>query len=217
MNKTLLLVLIFSNIYPTVKTQLVNVQKINPTICIELVYATADNFTHEVIYECSKCYLLSTVAVELDAIQKELSLMVSVAHPKGLGLKVWDGYRPLSAQKKMWDACAKQFPNENEREQYVVNPAKGGGRHTRGATVDLTIIDVATGKELDMGTPFDEFSKRAWKDFDQLSDVVKKNRALLDSIMVTHGFTGVKSEWWHYDFKNWQQFAPLDIALAQLD
>ena len=198
------------------KNNLVNVLKINSNFCIELPYATSDNFTHEVIYECSKCYLLHEVAMQLDAVQKELSQMISKEHPKGLGLKLWDGYRPLSAQRKMWNICAKQYPDEKERENYVSNPTKGG-RHTRGTTIDLTIIDLATGRELDMGTPFDEFSKRAWRDYADLSNEVKNNRALLETIMQKYGFIGLKSEWWHFDFKNWQQHAPLDVALSQLD
>ena len=212
-----LLLLQISYISATVKNNLVNIQKINPTFCIALAYATRDNFTHEIIYDCCKCYLLRDVALRLDAVQKELAKMLSKEHPKGLGLKIWDGYRPLSAQKKMWDACAKLFPDEKEREQYVLNPVNGGGRHTRGTTVDLTIIDLATGKELDMGTVFDEFSKKAWRDYADLSNEVKKNRQLLDAIMQKYGFVGVKTEWWHFDFKDWRQFEPLDISLSQLD
>lgn len=215
-NCRVLLLLLVSSCIVAIKNPLVNIQKVNPAICIELAYATRDNFTHEVIYDCHKCYLLNDVAMRLDAVQKDLERMVSKEYPKGLGLKIWDGYRPLSAQKKMWDVCAKQFPDETERENYISNPSKGG-RHTRGTTVDVTIIDLATGRELDMGTGFDEFSKKAWKDFDQLSAAVKKNRALLDHVMAKHGFNGIKSEWWHFDFKDWRHFEPLDIALAQLD
>ncbi len=200
----------FNCLYLAAKPNLVLVKNVNPSIKIETVYATSNNFTNEVIYECSKCYVLQEVAVRLNEIQKELAA-------KGLGLKVWDGYRPLSAQKKMWDVCAQQFPDENERENYVTNPAKGGGRHTRGTTVDLTIIDLATGKELDMGTGFDDFSKRAWRDCPELSAQVKKNRAILDAVMEKHGFKGIKAEWWHFDLNNWQQFEPLDVALSQLD
>jgi zinc D-Ala-D-Ala dipeptidase len=217
MKYIMLFLIPFSYMSATVKTPLVNIKTVNPTICVELAYATPDNFTHEIIYDCSKCYLLQDVAMELDAIQKELSRMVSKEHPKGLGLKIWDGYRPLSAQKKMWDACAKQYPDEKERGNYVSNPTKGRLCHARGTSFDVTIIDIATGKELDMGTPFDEFSKKAWKNYDLLSVQVKKNRTILDTIMAKHGFSGIASEWWHYDFSNWQQYEPLDIALCQLD
>ena len=198
------------------KTKLVDIKKINPQITVELVYATPFNFTHARIYDTTICCVLSEVATQLDAIQKELEKMISKQHPKGLGLKIWDGYRPLSAQKKMWDACAKQYPDETERENYISNPAKGG-RHTRGTTVDVTIIDRATGKELAMGTGFDDFSKKAWKDYAQLSNEVKKNRKILDTVMEKHGFNGIKSEWWHFDYKDWQHYEPLDVALAQLD
>src|SRR5690242_4103277 len=102
MKKYFLLFLIQASwVVSTPKNNLVNIQKINPTFCIELPYATQDNFTHEVIYDCCKCYLLHTVALRLDAVQKDFEKMVSKEHPKGLGLKIWDGYRPLSAQKKM--------------------------------------------------------------------------------------------------------------------
>ncbi len=198
------------------KSTLVNLQKFNPNIRFELAYATKDNFTEEIIYDTSACFILQEVAIKLDAIQKELQKMVSKDHPKGLGLKIWDGYRPLSAQKKMWDACAKQFPDENEREHYILNPAKGGGRHTRGTTVDLTLIDLATGRELNMGTGFDDFSKKAWRDYAGISDEIRYNRKLLETVMAKYDFKGITSEWWHFDYKDWKEYEPLDIPLAYL-
>lgn len=187
--------------------ELVEIKKINPHIKIEVVYATKNNFTGQVIYTSSKCYLRKEVAQALSVVQKDLEKI-------GLGLKVWDGYRPMSAQQKLWESLAKKYPNEVEREYYVSNPKKGG-RHTRGTAVDCTLIDLKTGKEVEMPTPFDHFGKEAWRDYNGrgLSAKAKKMREVLQSTMKKHGFEGIRTEWWHFDYKGWQQCASLTIEL----
>jgi zinc D-Ala-D-Ala dipeptidase len=137
------------------------------------------------------------VAHALNAVQKELSR-------KGLGLKIWDAYRSLSAQWKLWKIC----PDE----KYVSDPRKGG-RHTRGTAVDVTLIDLKTGKELEMPTGFDDFSEKAWNDYAGASSEAIKNRTLLRNVMIKYGFTGIATEWWHFDYKNWQEYPVLDIEL----
>jgi D-alanyl-D-alanine dipeptidase len=199
MNKVFFLILVlFANGYSlSVPSVLVPIQKINPSIKTEIVYATTRNFTGKIIYKNSECFMRKEVAQALNAVQKELVC-------KGLGLKIWDAYRPLSAQWKLWEIC----PDE----KYVSDPRKGG-RHTRGTAVDVTLVDLKTGKELEMPTGFDDFSEKAWSDYAGASPEAIKNRTLLQAVMEKHGFTGLATEWWHFDYKNWQDYPVLDIEL----
>ena len=132
-----------------------------------------------------QCYLRKATAEALVAAQKEFV-------KRGYSLKLFDCYRPLSVQKKMW----KILPGTH----YVANPAKGS-KHNRGAAVDLTLVDLATGKELDMGTPFDTFSPRAHHTYTQLPKEVLDNRKLLKEVMDKYNFKSIYSEWWHYEYR----------------
>ena len=175
---------------------LVDILSINPTIVLDIRYATENNFTHHKLYPVVQCMLRREPAESLSAVQKELKT-------RGFGLKVFDGYRPLSIQKKLWKAV----PDD----RYVANPAKGS-RHNRGAAVDLTIVD-SLGHELEMPTPFDSFSEKAHCDYMKLPKNVLKNRALLERVMERHGFLRMSSEWWHFDFHSWGRFQILDQPL----
>lgn len=179
---------------------LVNIIKIEPTIIVDLKYATKDNFTEQIIYSCSTCYVHKDTARALKNVQKELNSMK-------LSLKIWDGYRSPAAQQKLWDVCAVRYPNEKEREKYVSNP-KNGGRHTRGTAVDVTLVD-ENGKELKMPTRFDDFSVKAWTNDATCSVHAQRNRKLLHDIMHKHGFEGIKTEWWHFDLKGWRNYQPI--------
>src|SRR5262249_12042230 len=123
---------------------------------------------------------------------------------QGLGLKVWDCYRPVSVQKKLWE----RVPDD----RYVANPVKGS-RHNRGASVDLTIVD-KNGKELAMPTPYDEFSDRSHRDYMDLSPEVLKNRNPLKDVMEAEVFIGLPTEWWHFDDPDWRSFALRDEPLG---
>ncbi len=207
---TIIISLSTPSVFSTTPEQnLIKIAKINPAIKTQIYYATDQNFTGQVIYTSSKCYVRKGVAQALDAVQKELAA-------KKLGLKIWDGYRPVVAQQKLWDVCAKQYPNEKERENYVGNPKKGG-RHTRGTAVDVTLIDLETGKELPMPTKFDHFGPEAWRSYDKLPQEVKNNRTLLEEVMTKHGFKGLESEWWHFDFNGWEKCPVLNIDFEELD
>ncbi|CAN5164709.1 M15 family metallopeptidase [soil metagenome] len=179
---------------------LVDITKSDPTIIIDLKYATPDNFTGQTIYTSSLCLIHKDTANALVRVQKELNSMK-------LSLKIWDGYRSTAAQQKLWDVCAARYSDEKEREQYVSNPKKGG-RHTRGTAVDVTLVD-AQGNELLMPTGFDDFSTKAWSDDSSCCAQTQQNRKLLHGIMLKHGFEGIKTEWWHFDLKGWQNYPPL--------
>ncbi len=179
---------------------MVDIQKVNPRIRIDIRYATSNNFTHETLYPEARCLLLKEVAEKLSKIQERLE-------KKGLGLKIFDGYRPLSAQKKMWA----KFPVEG----YVANPAKGSN-HNRGAAVDLTLVDSA-GKELPMPSAYDEFSERAHRDYAGGTEEEKKNRQTLEDEMVKEGFHGLTTEWWHFDYKDAKSHPVLDLPFSSVE
>ena len=179
---------------------LVDIQKINPKILIDIRYATPNNFTHGTLYPEARCLLLSEVAEKLSHVQKSLE-------KKGLGLKIFDGYRPLSVQKKMWAI----YPVEG----YVANPAKGSN-HNRGAAVDLTLVD-SQGKELPMPSAYDEFSERAHRDYMGGKPEETRNRQILQEEMEKEGFHGISTEWWHFDYKEAKQYPVLDLPFSSVD
>lgn len=153
-----------------------------PDIHVELKYAAEDNFTGKVIYEFSTAYLRYGTVRKLAAVQADLREL-------GLGLKIWDGFRPVSAQFKLWEVC----PDS----RYVANPEKGFSNHNRGNAVDVTLVD-SEGKELPMPTDFDDFTEKADRDYSDCSEEAANNAQLLEILMEKHGFSGYYKEWWHY-------------------
>ena len=166
----------------------------------DIRYATPNNFMKQTLYPVAKAYLRAPAAAALADVQRDLAT-------RGLGIKVFDGYRPYRVTVAMWE------PIKNP--DYVADPAKGS-RHNRGAAVDLTLVDLKSGNELAMPTPYDDFTSRAAHAFDDLPDDVRANRALLREVMEKHGFEPLPSEWWHYDFNGWERFELLDVGLQQL-
>ncbi|AFZ11522.1 peptidase M15D vanX D-ala-D-ala dipeptidase [Crinalium epipsammum PCC 9333] len=177
-------------------TQLSDIQSVNKDIVVEMRYATADNFMGKKVYPVAKCLLKPTVAKKLSAVQQDLA-------PLGLGLKVYDCYRPLSIQKLMWEIK----PDED----YVANPATGS-RHNRGAAVDLTLVD-STGKELEMPSAFDDFTKKAHRNYTGSSVTARQNSLLLEAAMKRRNFTSIAKEWWHFDSPDWKKFPVMDLPL----
>ncbi|UNE35619.1 M15 family metallopeptidase [Vermiphilus pyriformis] len=182
-------------------TLLIPIKSVIPTIVTDLKYATHDNFTHKKVYEVDSCYARKEVVTALANVQKELM-------EKGLGLKIWDAYRPWQAQCKFWELV----PDEN----YVSDPRKGG-RHTKGTALDVTLIDIKTGKEVAMPTEFDDFSEKAHHTSMNFTDTILTNRSLLKETMERHGFESLTTEWWHYDYKGWQNLPVIDLTLSDLD
>jgi D-alanyl-D-alanine dipeptidase len=175
---------------------LVDVLTVAPRVKLEIRYATAGNFTHQKLYAHARCLLQSDVARRLAEVAAEL-------RPRGLGLRIYDCYRPLSVQRLMWSIK----PDVD----YVADP-KVGSRHNRGAAVDLTLVD-KRGRALPMPSDYDEFSVRAHRDFAGASDEARKNRALLEEVMGRHGFVGLPTEWWHFDAAEWQSYPLSDEPL----
>jgi zinc D-Ala-D-Ala dipeptidase len=176
--------------------KLVDIQTIAPDILLDMRYATANNFLKAAVYPAARCLLRAPVAQALKAAQADL-------RTQGLGLKMYDCYRPLSVQRAMW----KILPDN----RYVANPATGS-RHNRGAAVDLTLVD-AQGKELEMPTEFDDFSDLAGRDSQVMSAAARKNVDTLTAAMERQGYTSIVTEWWHYDGPNWKRFGILNQSL----
>lgn len=190
----LFFILATSVVLPQSDTSIVWLGRIDSTIVTDVRYATNNNFTGQVLYSTDKVYLRKVVAERLSEINKYFRKKYN------LRIKIFDGYRPLSVQKKMW----KIVPDS----RYVANPAKGS-RHNRGAAVDITLID-STGIELNMGTDFDNFTIKAHPNYKLLPDNIKANRNLLRTVMIQFGFSPITTEWWHFDFNGWENFSILD-------
>ncbi len=200
--KTFFKYCIFLTLMPlyATETMLVDLEKI-PHIILDIKYATKDNFTHEVVYPAAKAYLVKEAAEAMRKVQEELN-------QEGLGLKIYDGYRPLSVQEKFWQLV----PDE----RYVADPKKGS-RHNRGCAVDCTLICLKDRKELEMPTPFDDFTEKAHRDYMDIDETVKNNREKLEIIMKKHGFTGLPTEWWHFDYEGWEKYPLLNKNFDELE
>lgn len=178
--------------------ELVKLSEVIPGIMVELRYATARNFTGQPLYPDAEARLIPATAAKLAAVQCGLKRL-------RLGLKVWDAFRPRRAQQRMWDV----LPDAR-----FVAPPERGSRHNRGAAVDVTLVRLLDGAELPMGTDFDDFTGRAALEFDDLPPEVVANRRLLRNAMEQGGFSGIRSEWWHFDDQDWQEWPLLGEGWA---
>lgn len=169
-------------------TTFVDIASLDISFSFDLKYATADNFLQAVIYDCPKCYLRYKVAKALMAAQAEFLQL-------GYRIRLLDCYRPLSAQKLMFE----KVPNP----KYVASPVTGSV-HNRGAAVDIT-LETLEGVLLDMGTDFDHFGPESAWEYQGFSENIKNNRNLLRNIMMKHGFDTIQSEWWHFNFRQTQK------------
>ena len=181
--------------------RLLDLQKAVPGIIMDIRYATTNNFTHKQVYTSARAFARLRVARALAGVQKELS-------KQGLGLIVFDAYRPYAATLLFWDII--------HDTAYVASPATGS-RHNRGCAVDVSLADLKTGKELQMPTPFDDFTPKASPANQGVPETAKQNRDKLMGIMARHGFTVYASEWWHYDYEGWKDYELMDLTFEELD
>ena len=179
---------------------LVNVGMIYPPLAQEIRYATLCNFTGEVLYPFPTAFVHRDVAGALQKVQEELKA-------EGLCLKIFDGYRPFSVQKRMWALV----PDE----RFVSEPGKSRGKHTRGTAVDVTLVD-RMGNEIKMPTAYDDFSDKARRYSTKWTVEERRNSLKLESIMRKHNFVPFPFEWWHFDYAGWENYPPLDIGFEAL-
>jgi D-alanyl-D-alanine dipeptidase len=182
--------------------KMVEIKTMVPGIVYDLRYAGTNNFLKRLMYPpgTNITFLRLSAIRALQKVQAEL-------REKGLGLKIFDAYRPYSVTVTFWELV--------QDERYVANPSKGSG-HNRGIAVDLTIITLKTGKELDMGTGFDNFTDTAHHAFTKLPEAVLQNRLLLKSTMEKYGFIALDTEWWHYFLPGGSKYEILDIDFRKL-
>lgn len=172
---------------------------------VDLKYASEDNFTGQTIYDFQDVYLRYGTMQKLLLVQSELESL-------GYGLKIWDGFRPVDAQFVLWQIC----PNPT----YVANPETGYSSHSRGNTVDLTLVDTE-GREVEMPTGFDDFSALADRDYSDCPEEAAGNALLLQQVMEKYGFKGYYGEWWHFsDVQSYpveEVFRPVDTKWYYAD
>ena len=205
-NLILMLLLSTTLLAQIVPSGFVDLKKTVPSVVVELRYYGENNFIGQRIdgYEAPICYVSISAAQALKEVQEELSSF-------GLGLKVFDGYRPQRAvnhfvrwARDLNDTTMKgsYYPNVQKSELFEKGYIAARSGHSRGSTVDLTLIDLATKKELDMGTDFDFFSPISWPTSIVPTAQQHANRLLLRSMMLRHGFRPLQEEWWHFTLEN---------------
>lgn len=185
------------------KPDLVELTSIDPSIKLEIRYATSHNFVGAPLYSEPRAFLQRPAALALAAASQRF-------HVLGYGLVVYDSYRPWYITKMFWDGVPKK-----ER-IFVANPRKGS-RHNRGCAVDLTLYDLKTGLPVEMTGGFDEMSERSYPTYPGGTSLARWHRDLLRQVMESEGFTVNKYEWWHFDYRNWQRYPILNLTFETLE
>ena len=173
-------------------TNLVELTTLDPTIKLEIRYATSNNLFGTPFYSQARAFLQRPAAEALVRVSAAL-------RPLGYGLLVHDGYRPWSVTKMFWDA------SPEDKHVFVANPAEGS-KHNRGAAVDLTLYELATGKPVEMVSTYDETSPRAYPDYPGGTSRQRWHRALLRRAMEAERFAVYEAEWWHFDYADWRRY-----------
>ena len=183
------------------RPDLVELIKIDPAFKLDIRYAAGNNFAGQPVYDEARAFLQRPAAEALVRVQRKVK-------EKGYGLMILDAYRPWSVTKLFWD----RFP---EFREYLADPKKGS-RHNRGCAVDLTFFDLKTGKEIHMPSAFDDFTERADPGYQGGTSEQRKARDLLRAMMESEGFKVFKNEWWHFDYKGWQEYPIMDLPFSEI-
>ena len=183
------------------EADLIELKKLDKTIKLDIRYATANNFVGRAVYPDARAFLQRPAAEALVRVHKLLK-------KEGLGIVIFDGYRPWAITKLFWNVVPE------DKRKYVADPAKGS-KHNRGCAVDLSIYDLKTGKPTAMPSDFDEFTDRASPDYKGGTAEQTANRDKLRRLMEAEGLTVNANEWWHFDYKDWEQYAIYDISFAE--
>ncbi|MFI5181299.1 MAG: M15 family metallopeptidase [Thermoanaerobaculia bacterium] len=181
---------------------LVELVSLDPTIRLDVRYASAKNEFGRPFYPEARAFLQRPAAEALRRVNRALK-------EKGYGLVVFDGYRPWRVTKQFWDLTPA------DKKVFVADP-KSGSRHNRGCAVDLSIVDLATGKEVDMGGAYDEMSNRSYVTYEDGPKEALRRRDILRSAMEQEGFFVYAWEWWHFDYKDWRDYPVLDLSFAEI-
>lgn len=184
------------------KPDLVELITLDPTIKLDIRYASTNNFLSTPMYSEARAFLQRPAAEALVRASHDLS-------KKGLGLLIHDGYRPWYVTKMFWEATPP------DKHQFVADPATGS-RHNRGCAVDLTLYDLKTGRELPMPSLYDEMSERAYPSYKGGMEDERRNREILRTAMEKQGFTVYEFEWWHFDYKDWKHYPIMNVPFERL-
>ena len=185
------------------EARLVELITLDPSIKLDIRYATENNFVGKKVYPEARAFLQKPAAKALVKVHQKLK-------KQGLGLVIFDGYRPWSITKLFWEVTSE------DKRKFVANPAKGS-KHNRGCAVDLSVFDLKTGQLIDMPSGYDEFTERASPDYAGGTEKERENRDMLRRLMEGAGFTVNPNEWWHFDFKDWEKYAIYDISFTEAE
>jgi zinc D-Ala-D-Ala dipeptidase len=184
------------------KSDLVDLAMLDRRIKLDIRYATADNFLSTPVYSSARAFLQRPAA---DALLRAHRALLK----RGYGLLIFDAYRPWYVTKIFWDATP---PDKHE---FVANPADGS-RHNRGCAVDLSLYDLKTGQEVEMTGVYDEMSERSYPNYAGGTSTERSHRDLLQHEMEKQGFKVFPSEWWHFDYQGWKEYAIQNVAFEQI-
>jgi D-alanyl-D-alanine dipeptidase len=187
---------------PFRQPELVELVKLDPTIKLDVRYATRNNFLGKAVYKQPRAFLQRPAAEALVRINQTL-------RKQGYGLVVFDGYRPWSVTKIFWDVTPQ------DKKIFVADPTKGS-RHNRGCAVDLSLFYLATGAEVKMPSEYDEMTERAHINYECATAEAKRLRELLRAAMTAEGFSVFEPEWWHYDYKDWREYPIMNLKFSEV-
>lgn len=185
------------------EARLVELITLDRSIKLDIRYATDNNFVGKKVYPEARAFLQKPAAKALVKVHQRL-------RKKGLGLVIFDGYRPWTITKLFWEVTSE------DKRKFVANPAKGS-KHNRGCAVDLSIYDLKTGQLIEMPSGYDEFTDRASPDYSGGTEKERANRDMLRNLMEDVGFNVNPNEWWHFDYKDWEKYAIYDISFGEAE
>ena len=184
------------------QADLVELTKLDPTIKLEIRYATTNNFLGTIFYSEARAFMQRPAAEAVVRVNRKL-------RAQGYLLLIHDAYRPWYVTKVFWDATP------DDKKVFVADPSKGS-RHNRGCAVDLTLYDLKTRKPVEMVSTYDETTARAYHDYPGGTSLQRWHRKLLREAMEAEGFTVYSAEWWHFDYKDWQKYRIGNVAFEQI-
>lgn len=187
---------------PFRQSDLVELVKLDPTIRLDIRYATKNNFLGKKVYKQQRAFLQRPAAEALVRVNQKL-------RTQGYGLIVFDGYRPWAVTKAFWDATPQ------DKKIFVADPARGS-RHNRGCAVDLSLFDLKTGATVKMPSEYDEMTERAHINYECATPEAIRLRELLRETMTSEGFNVYEPEWWHYDYKDWKEYPILNVKFEEV-
>lgn len=187
---------------PFRQPDLVEIIGLDPTIRLDVRYATKNNFLGRAVYKQARAFLQRPAAEALVRVNAAL-------RQQGYGLVIFDGYRPWAVTKTFWDSTPV------DKREFVADPSRGS-RHNRGCAVDLTMFDLKTGKQVMMPSEYDEMTERSHINYQCATPEASRLRDLLRAAMEAEGFTVYEPEWWHYDYKDWREYPILNISFKEI-